>query len=84
MKGLDPIALLDAILGRPDNLGARGAELLAYLASTSPAPQSKREAQRLPRRDLAERLSPLTALQPRRCFGREPTGWSGRIDRLSD
>src|SRR5207253_4612078 len=43
MKGLDPIVLLDAILGRPDNLGYWEDELLAYSASQAPATRSKRE-----------------------------------------
>jgi len=33
MKGLDPIVLLDAILGTPNSLGYWEAELLAYSAS---------------------------------------------------
>ena len=63
MKGLDPIVLLDAILGRPDNLRAWETELLAYSASTAPAPRSKREKPSVSPADLAERLSPLTALR---------------------
>ena len=42
-KGLDPIVLLDAILGTPDNLDHWADELLAYSASHAPEPRSKRE-----------------------------------------
>src|SRR5947209_17652630 len=42
-QGLDPVVLLDAILGTPDNLGYWQAELLAYSASQAPEPRSNRE-----------------------------------------
>jgi hypothetical protein len=63
MRGLDPIVLLDAVLGTPDNLGYWEAELLAYSASQAPMPKSKREKPSVSPSDLAERLAPLTTLR---------------------
>src|SRR3954463_1634723 len=65
MKGLDPIVLLDAVLGTPDNLGYWEAELLAYSASQAPMPKSKREKPSVSPSDLAERLAPLTTWRPK-------------------
>jgi hypothetical protein len=59
MKGLDPIVLLDAILGRPDNLEHWERELDAYASSVAPAPRSKREKPSVSPADLPERLHPL-------------------------
>jgi transcriptional regulator with XRE-family HTH domain len=64
-KGLDPIVLLDAILGRPDNLGAWEDDLLAYSASIAPMPKSKREKPSVSPSDLAERLEPLGGVRAR-------------------
>jgi hypothetical protein len=61
MTGLDPIVLLDAILGRPDNLGPWRDQLLAYSASTAPMPKSKREKPSVSPADLADRIEPLVA-----------------------
>lgn len=61
-KGLDPIVLLDAILGRPDNLDPWKQDLLAYSASTAPMPRSKHEKPSVSPSDLAQRLEPLVAL----------------------
>ena len=61
IKGLDPIVLLDAILGTPDNLDHWEAELLAYSASTAPTPKSKRDKPNASPGDLAERVTPLAA-----------------------
>lgn len=58
-KGLDPIVLLDAVLGRPDNLGHWERELDAYASSVAPAPRSKREKPNVSPADLPERLHPL-------------------------
>jgi hypothetical protein len=73
IKGLDPIVLLDAILGTPDNLEYWEDELLAYSASTAPAPRSKREKPSVSPSDLAERVTPLAAQRARallrRSFG---------------
>lgn len=73
IKGLDPIVLLDAILGTPDNLQHWEAELLAYSASTAPMPKSKREKPSVSPSDLAERVTPLAAQRARallrRSFG---------------
>jgi len=73
MKGLDPIVLLDAILGTPDNLEYWQAELLAYSASTAPKPKSKREKPSSSPSDLADRVAPLAAQRARallrRSFG---------------
>lgn len=62
-KGLDPIVLLDAILGTPDNLGYWADELLSYAASHAPMPQSKREKPSVSPADLADRLGPLVELR---------------------
>jgi hypothetical protein len=64
-KGLDPIVMLDAILGRPDNLGAWEEDLLAYSASIAPMPESKREKPSVSPADLAERVLPLVGLRGR-------------------
>jgi hypothetical protein len=87
LKGLDPIVLLDAILGRPDNLDRWERELLAYSASQAPAPRSKREKPSVSPADLAERLEPLGALRAkallRQAFG-ELDGASDVLERLAD
>src|SRR5439155_25979521 len=73
MKGLDPIVLLNAILGSPDNIGYWEAELLAYSASQAPMPRSKREKPSVSPKDLAERLEPIGTLRAkallRQAFG---------------
>lgn len=65
MKGLDPIVLLDAVLGTPDNLAHWHDQLLAYAASVAPAPRSKRERPSVSPSDLPDRLEPLGALRAR-------------------
>lgn len=65
LKGLDPIVLLDAVLGTPDNLGHWRDQLLSYAASVAPAPRSKREKPSISPSDLPERLEPLGALRAR-------------------
>jgi transcriptional regulator with XRE-family HTH domain len=62
-KGLDPLVLLDAVLGTPDNLHHWEQDLLDYSASTAPAPRSKREKPSRSPADLADRLAPLVALR---------------------
>lgn len=62
-KGLDPIAMLDAVLGTPQNLGAWESELLAYAASQAPMPRSKREKPSVSPSDLPDRLQPLGNLR---------------------
>jgi len=62
-KGLDPIVLLDAVLGTTDNLGYWADELLAYSASHAPMPRSKREKPSVSPADLADRLEPLVELR---------------------
>jgi transcriptional regulator with XRE-family HTH domain len=64
-KGLDPIVLLDAILGTPDNIGYWMDDLLAYAASHAPMPRSKREKPSVSPADLPERLAPLVHLRAR-------------------
>lgn len=59
LKGLDPIVVLDAILGTPANLGHWEDELRAYSASIAPQPRSKREKPSVSPSDLAERLKTL-------------------------
>ncbi len=61
-KGLDPIVLLNAILGTPDNRGAWEKELLDYAASTAPTPRNKREKASVSPSDLAQRLEPFGEL----------------------
>jgi transcriptional regulator with XRE-family HTH domain len=65
LKGLDPIVLLDAVLGTPDNLGPWRDDLLAYAASSAPEPKSKREKPSVSPRDLPDRLEPFTATRAR-------------------
>jgi len=59
LKGLDPIVVLDAILGTPANLEHWENELRAYSASVAPQPRSKREKPSVSPSDLAERLNTL-------------------------
>ena len=86
-KGLDPIVLLDAILGTPDNLGYWEEELLAYSASQAPAPPSKREKPSVSPKDLADRLEPLGGLRAkallRQAFG-ELSDASEVLERLAE
>lgn len=86
-KGLDPIVLLDAILGRPDNLELWENELLAYSASIAPMPKNKREKPSVAPSDLAERIAPATALRARallrRSFG-ETADAADVLERLAE
>jgi transcriptional regulator with XRE-family HTH domain len=87
VKGLDPIVLLDAILGTPDNLDHWADELLAYSASHAPAPRSKREKPSVSPADLAQRLDPLIDLRAkallRNALG-DPDQASALLERLAD
>lgn len=65
MAGLDPIVILDAILGTPENLGYWRDELLAYASSTAPPPQTKREKPHVTPRDLPDRVDPIASLRAR-------------------
>lgn len=86
-KGLDPIVLLDAILGTPDNLEHWADELLAYSASHAPMPRTKREKPSVSPADLAERLNPLIDLRTkallRNALG-DPDKASDLLERLAD
>ncbi len=86
-KGLDPIVLLDAILGTPENLSHWQAELLAYSASHAPMPKSKREKPSVSPKDLAGRLEPLGTMRARallrQAFG-EVEDASGVLERLAE
>ncbi len=86
-KGLDPIVLLDAILGRPDNLHLWENELLAYSASIAPMPKNKKEKPSVSPADLAQRVTPLSALRARallrRSFG-DTADAADVLDRLAD
>ncbi len=65
MAGLDPIVILDAILGTPENLGYWREELLAYASSTAPPPQTKREKPHVTPADLPDRIDPIAATRAR-------------------
>lgn len=65
MKGLDPIVILDAILGTPDNLEHWEAELRDYSSRVAPQPRSKREKPHVSPKDLADRLQMLGASRAR-------------------
>ncbi len=86
MKGLDPIIVLDAILGTPDNLGEWERELLAYAASTAPQPANKREKPHVSPSDLPQRVQPLVGLRAqavlRNQFG-DTTAASDVLQRLA-
>ncbi|HET9442641.1 MAG TPA: helix-turn-helix transcriptional regulator, partial [Acidimicrobiales bacterium] len=86
-KGLDPIVLLDAVLGTPGNLGNWADELLAYSASVAPMPRSKREKPSVSPSDLAERLEPLGGIRAkallRQAFG-ELDGAGDVLERLAE
>ena len=79
-NGLDPIVLLDAVLGTPDNLEHWERELLAYSASTAPAPKNKRAKTNVSPSDLAERLDPLVALHAKALL----RATFGDVDNTSD
>lgn len=86
LPGLDPIVLLDAILGRPDNLQPWRDDLLAYAASTAPEPVRKREKASVSPADLDRRLEPLADLRAkallRSAFG-ETTEAADVLERLA-
>lgn len=63
LKGLDPIVLLDAVLGSPENIDHWRDQLLSYAASVAPQPRSKREKPSVSPSDLPDRLEPLGALR---------------------
>ncbi len=65
MKGLDPIVILDAILGTPDNLEHWEDELRDYSSRVAPQPRSKREKPHVSPKDLADRLQTLGASRAR-------------------
>ncbi len=87
MKGLDPIVLIDAILGTPENLDHWGDELLAYSAGHAPMPRSKREKPSVSPDDLADRLTPLVELRAkallRNALG-DLDGASDLLERLAE
>ena len=86
-KGLDPIVLLDAVLGTPDNLGYWADDLLAYSASHAPMPRSKREKPSVSPADLPERLTPLVELRAkallRKALG-DLDGGADLLERLAE
>ena len=86
-KGLDPIVLLDAILGTPDNLDYWVDELLAYSASHAPMPRSKREKPSVSPTDLPDRLTPLVELRAkallRKALG-DLDGGADLLERLAE
>ncbi len=87
MKGLDPIVLLDAVLGRPDNLDHWARELDAYAASVAPEPRSKREKPSVSPSDLPDRLAALGTSRSRallrQAFG-DVTSAGDVLERLAE
>ncbi len=87
MKGLDPIVILDAILGTPDNLEHWEAELRDYSASVAPQPRNKREKPHVSPKDLADRLQTLGASRARamlrQAFG-DVTDAAAVLERLAE
>src|SRR5215210_3016331 len=87
MKGLDPIVLLDAVLGRRDNLPHWERDLLDYAARTAPAPRSKRDKPSVSPADLPARLAPLGTTRAkallRQAFG-ELGDASSVLERLAE
>jgi transcriptional regulator with XRE-family HTH domain len=87
MPGLDPIVILDAVLGTPENLGYWRDELLAYASSTAPPPQTKREKPHVTPADLPDRVEPIAALRAkallRNSFGDLETA-KGVLERLAE
>ena len=87
LKGLDPIVVLDAILGTPANLGHWEDELRAYSASVAPQPRSKREKPSVSPSDLADRLDTLGRSRSRallrHAFG-EVTDASDVLERIAE
>ena len=79
--------LLDAILGRPDNLHLWEDELLAYAASIALMAKNKKEKPSVSPFDLAQRVTPLSALRARallrRSFG-DTADAAEVLDRLAD
>jgi transcriptional regulator with XRE-family HTH domain len=73
LNGLDPIVLLDAVLGTATNRAIWEQQLLDYAASTAPAPRNKRHKPNTSPSDLAERLEPFGAVHAkallRQAFG---------------
>jgi hypothetical protein len=63
MPGLDPIVILNAVLGTPENLSHWRDELLAYASSTAPPPQTKREKPPVTPSDLPDRVEPFAAFR---------------------
>lgn len=61
--GLDPIVILDAVLGRPENIGYWQDELLAYASATAAPPQTKREKPHVTPENLPDRVEPLVGLR---------------------
>ncbi len=87
MKGLDPIVMLDAILGTSDNLDHWTEELLAYSASHAPMPKSKKEKPSVSPADLPQRTNPLVALRAKALLRNELgdiTNASDLLERLAD
>ena len=86
MKGLDPIVLLDAVLGTPANLDAWESELLAYAASAAPEPRSKKEKPSVSPADLPDRTRPMAAIRAKALLRKELgdiTNASDLLERLA-
>jgi len=91
MAGIDPIVLLDAVLGTPDNLEHWERELLAYSASSAPMPKSKSKSKKekpsLSPTDLAERIAPQVGLRARALVRRllgDVSGAGEVLERLAE
>jgi hypothetical protein len=65
IQGHDPLLLLDAVLGTPENQGEFTKALLDYSAGVAPPPKSRRHRQNLQPADLAERGQAMVELRAR-------------------
>lgn len=79
---LDPIALLDAILGTADNLDYWVDDLLAYAAGHAPVPPSKREQSSVSPADSPELLALLVDPRARALLRKELGNLDGARDVL--
>lgn len=87
MLGLDPIILLDAVLGTPENFDHWEKELLAYSASSAPMPRSKKEKPSVSPSDRPRGSRPRSACGPRPLSGASSATWPAQarfLERLAE